>query len=208
MDITRFNQELAGKVAKAKRFERQNDIKRAIESWLEISEMAINFSKNPRIESTFRNMLISKTEQIFQHIRDLKTPKKKVVIKEEFKLPEVISTEIISPVDDTPISSSEDVEPKGLADDNWMDMVDFKEAPGGVVEIEPPKDFKIATPHDPNYIEKIKKASEENHMGGLMQREKPKIKNVDNGTKVFCFACGAEIQSGAKICSECGTQLG
>lgn len=204
MDLTKFNQELASKVAKAKRFERQNDIKRAIESWLEISEMAINFSKNPRIESTFKNMLISKTKQIFQHVRDLKTPKKKVVIREEVKLPEVISTE----VEEMPIPKSEDIEPKGLADDNWMDKIDFKESPKGIIEVAPPKDFKIVTPHDPNYIEKVKKASEENNVGMLKQLEKPKSDKVDNGTKVFCFACGAEIESGAKICDQCGTQLG
>lgn len=206
MDITKFNQELRTKVAKAKSAEKHKNIKRAIELWLEISEMAINFSKNPRIESTFKNMLIKKTEQIFQHIRDLKSPKKKEIFiekiepKEEIRVPE-------TKVEELPIPPSKDVKPKGLADDNWMDMVDFKEAPGGVIEIEPPKDFKIATPHDPNYVEKIKKASEENHTGGLMQQEKPKINNVDNGTKVFCFACGAEIPSGAKICSECGTQI-
>ena len=204
MDLTKFNQELASKVAKAKRFERQNDIKRAIESWLEISEMAINASKDPRIESTFKNMLISKTQQIFQHIRDLKAPKKKVVIREEVKLPEVIRTE----VEEMPIPKSEEIEPKGLADDNWMEKIDFKEPPKGIIEVAPPKDFKIATPHDPEYIEKVKKASEEHDVGMLKQLEKPKNDKVDNGTKVFCFACGAEIESGAKICSQCGTELG
>jgi len=206
MDLTRFNQELASKVAKAKRFERQNDIKRAVESWLEISEMAINFSKNPRIESTFKNMLIKKTQQIFDHVRDLRSPKKKVVFVEKIEPKEEIRV-VETKVEELPIPPSEDVKPKGLADDNWMDQIDFKEAPKGVIEIAPPKDFKIATPHDPEYVEKMKKVSEENHMGGVMQQERPKINNVDNGTKVFCFACGAEIQSGAKVCSECGTQI-
>lgn len=206
MDLTKFNQELAIKVAKAKRFEKQNDLKRAIEVWLEISEMAINISKNPRIDSQFKNMLIIKTRQIFQHVKDLKTPKKKVVIKEEVKLPEVEAAEI--KVEKSAISNSDSVEPKGLADDNWMEMIDFKEPPNGIIEIAPSKDFKIATPHDPDYVEKAKKASEEHDLGGVMQRERPKINNTDNGTKVFCFACGAEVQSGANVCSECGTKLG
>jgi len=210
MDITKFNQELGRKVAKAKVFEKHNDLKKAIELWLEISEMAINLSKKPGLEFTFKNMLISKTEQIFQHIRDLKSPKKREIIIEDIIPPEEINTEVKVPqmkVEATSISKSEEVESKGLNDDNWMDKIDFSEPPKGVVEIKPSEEFKIITPHDPDYVEKMKKLSEEKDMGNLMQREKPKNNKVDNNNKTFCFTCGAEIEPNAKICKECGTDL-
>ena len=210
MDISKFNRELATKIAKAKGFERHHNFKKSIEFWLEISELIIEFSKKPGLDFSYRNMLISKTEQIFQHVRDLKAPKRTEVIRKEVTPKEEILPEVKTPemsVEEPPISTSVDVEPKGLDDENWMDKIEFKDPPTGVVEIEPSKDFKIVTPHDPNYIEKVKKLSEDLDKGNLKQREKPKKHKVDNGTKVFCFACGAEIQHGVQICHQCGTEL-
>ena len=211
MDISKFNRELATKIAKAKGFEKRQNFKGAIEYWLEISELIIEFSKKPGLDFSYRNMLISKTEQIFQHVRDLKAPKRREVIRKEVTpreeiLPEVKPPEISAEEPASP--ASVDVEPKGLDDENWMDKIDFKDPPTGVLEIEPSKDFKIVTPHDPNYVEKMKKLSEDHDNGMLKQQVKPKNNNVDNGIKVFCFACGAEVEHGAKVCNECGTNLG
>ena len=45
MDITKFNKNLAEKVAKANAYEKNNRIQDAIDTWVEISEMALNASK-------------------------------------------------------------------------------------------------------------------------------------------------------------------
>jgi len=45
MDISKFNQELGVKIAKAKSFEKYNDLKNAIKLWIEVSEMIIAASK-------------------------------------------------------------------------------------------------------------------------------------------------------------------
>ena len=72
MDITQFNKELGTKISIAKRFEKKGDIKAAIQEWMEISEMAINFSKSPKLDASFKNMIITRTQGIFLHIKELK----------------------------------------------------------------------------------------------------------------------------------------
>ncbi|TFG20649.1 MAG: hypothetical protein EU529_14610 [Promethearchaeota archaeon] len=217
MDISKFNQELGVKIAKARAFEKFNEFKKAVKLWIEVSEMIIAASKTQGLDFSYKNMLITKTQQILEHIKDLKSPKRKEII-EEIKPKEVISpeqpplevnkdepsileeTEIIS----QPIKASEKVESNGLADENWMDKVDFSSPPKGIVEINPPKDFKIVTPHDPNYVDKMKKKSEEIDMGNLKIREK---KERTPGGKIICFACGEAIVGSPKICPNCGVEL-
>ncbi|MFW9930356.1 MAG: hypothetical protein ACFFD1_13250, partial [Candidatus Thorarchaeota archaeon] len=72
MDISKFNQELAYKVARATGFEKNQRLKEAIQEWIEITEMVIKISKLPKLEFSFRSMLIEKTEQIINHIKELK----------------------------------------------------------------------------------------------------------------------------------------
>ena len=72
MDISKFNQELAYKVAKANGLEKNNRVKEAIKVWIEITEMVLKMSKLPKLEFSFRSMLIERTEQIIKHIKDLK----------------------------------------------------------------------------------------------------------------------------------------
>ena len=72
MDISKFNQELAYKVARATGFEKNKRIKEAIQEWIEITEMVIKISKLPKLDFSFRSMLIEKTEQIINHIKELK----------------------------------------------------------------------------------------------------------------------------------------
>ena len=83
MDIAKFNKELGTKIAMAKSYEKHDNSEVAIKLWIEISEMTINASKDPTIETPFRHMLITRTEQIFEHIRSLKTPKEVQFIEEE-----------------------------------------------------------------------------------------------------------------------------
>ena len=218
MDISKFNEELGVKIARAKGFEKFNQLKKAVKIWIEVSEMIIAASKTQGLDFSYKNMLITKTQQILEHIKDLKSPKKKEII-EEIKPKEVISpeqpplevnkdepsilkeTETIS----QPRKTSENIESNGLADDNWMDKLDFSSPPKGVVEISPPKDFKIVTPHDPNYVDNMKKMSKEMDMGNLKIREK---KEGTPGDKIICFACGTELPDpDTKICSNCGVEL-
>ena len=217
MDISKFNEELGVKIARAKGFEKFNQLKKAVKIWIEVSEMIIAASKTQGLDFSYKNMLITKTQQILEHIKDLKSPKKKEII-EEIKPKEVISpeqpplevnkdepsilkeTETIS----QPRKTSENIESNGLADDNWMDKLDFSSPPKGVVEISPPKDFKIVTPHDPNYVDKMKKKSEEMDMGDLKIKEK---KEETPGESIICFACGSELPPNTKICSNCGVEL-
>ena len=73
MDIAKFNQELSYKVAKANGLEKHKRFQEAIDLWLDISEMALNASKTPKIEVYYKSMLIEKTKQIINHIKDLKS---------------------------------------------------------------------------------------------------------------------------------------
>ena len=217
MDISKFNEELGVKIALAKGFEKHNELKNAVKLWIEVTEMIIAASKTGGLDFSYRNMLITKTQQILEHIKDLKSPKKKEII-EEIKPQEEISpeqaplevnkgepsilkeTETIS----QPIKTSENIESNGLADDNWMDKLDFNSPPKGIVEISPPKDFKIVTPHDPNYVDKMKKISEEMDKGNLKIQEK---KEETPGDSIICFACGNKLPPDTKICSNCGVEL-
>lgn len=217
MDISKFNQELGVKIAKARAFEKFNELKKAVKLWIEVSEMIIAASKTQGLDFSYKNMLITKTQQILEHIKDLKSPRRKEIY-DEIKYEEEISHEQAplevskdepSILEETerisqPIKNSEKIDSKGLADDNWMDKLDFPSPPEGIVEIKAPKDFNIVTPHDPNYVDKMKKKSEEMDMGNLKVREK---KEGTPGGKLICFACGTELPPDAKICSNCGVEL-
>jgi len=73
MDIAKFNQELSYKVTKANGLEKHKRFQEAIDLWLDVSEMALNVSKTPNIEIHYKSMLIEKTKQIINHIKDLKS---------------------------------------------------------------------------------------------------------------------------------------
>ena len=223
MDITKFNTQLATKIAKAKSCEKNGDKESAINQWIEISEMTLNFSKSPELDFSFRNMLIKRTEQIFQHIKDLKSPKKKkemIVAEpkvEEILVPKVEPSEKIiekksnsknlKPTSKVTPSSPKNDEKKGISDDDWMDKVDFKSPSKGIVEISAPKDFKIITPHDPEYVEKMKKLSDETDISALKREEKPDDYITIKDEKTFCEHCGANLTPNAKDCKECGTKI-
>ena len=220
MNIAKFNKELGTKIAMAKSYEKHDNIEVAIKLWIEISEMTINASKDPTLDSPFRHMLITRTEQIFEHIKSLKAPKEVQFIEEEtIPLEDDIqireSTEDIneikpeSDVIQTDLSSSDKINSSVLKDDDWFEKGDIYPSNNktiGFEEITAPKDFKILTPHDPEYVDKMKKASEDLDMSGYKKPEE-KSADSDNGDKVICFACGASVAPNSKVCKECGTKL-
>ena len=220
MDLTKFNKELGTKIAMAKSFEKHEKIEVAIKLWIEISEMTLNASKDPSLDAAFRHMLINRTEQIFEHIKRLKAPKEVEVIEEKFIPPEEDievqeSTEDINeatPKSDpiqTDIPSADNISSSFLKDDAWFEKGEIYSSnnkPKNFEEIAAPKDFKILTPHDPEYVEKMKKASEEIDMNAYSKPEEKSV-DSDNGDKMICFACGALLPPNTKVCKDCGTKL-
>ena len=71
MDITKFNKTLKSKVALAKSYEKNDEINLAIKLWLEITEITLNFSKSQSIDTVYKNMLITRTKNILDHIKNL-----------------------------------------------------------------------------------------------------------------------------------------
>ena len=223
MDIAKFNKELGTKIAMAKSFEKHDNSEVAIKLWIEISEMTINASKDPSLEAPFRHMLITRTEQIFEHIKSLKAPKEVQFIEEEpIPLEDDIqireSTENIneikpeSDVIQTDLPSSEKTSSSFLKDDDWFEKEDIylsSNKPKGFEEITASKDFKILTPHDPEYVNKAKKASEEMDMSVIKKPEEESADQDGNSDsdKVICFARGALLPPNTKVCKDCGTKL-
>ncbi|MFX0104853.1 MAG: hypothetical protein ACFE75_05140 [Candidatus Hodarchaeota archaeon] len=214
MDITQFNKELGIKIAIAKRYEKNDDIKSAIKQWLEISEMTLNFSKSKNLDASFKNMLINKTKGIFKHIKNLKMGQ----FKEEVYIENYISED-----EDAQIESRSDIakiESKTLqeqesSEESTLDSSinninhkivqdsEFKNLPKGFKEIKTSKDFEIITPHDENFINK--------HMEQAKDMESKKLEGseeLNNSKNLICFACGYDKNSiKDKICKNCGTKL-
>ena len=222
MDIAKFNKELGTKIAMAKSFEKHDNIEVAIKLWIEISEMTINASKDPTLDVPFKHMLITRTEQIFEHIKSLKAPKEVQFIEEE-TIPLEDDTQILESTEDineikpeadviqNDLSSSDKTNSSVLKDDDWFEKVDIHSSnkPKGIEEITAPKDFKILTPHDPEYVDKAKKASEEMDMSVIKKPEEESAdqEGISNSDKVICFACGALLPPNTKVCKDCGTKL-
>lgn len=230
MDIAKFNQELGYKVAKANGLEKHKRYQEAIDLWLDISEMALNASKAPKIEVYYKSMLIEKTKQIINHIKDLKA---KVYAQKGRIQP--VKPETISQTKTTKLSakeegfegeidqfSSESVESSEFSNESEnsenVDKVkiiegsDIKNLPIGFKEIETSKDFTIVTPHDKDHVKKMLSQDhdisvfthEDKEVGASNNKE---LVQPSDKTKMICFACGSEIPANSKVCPTCGTNL-
>ncbi|MBY8983091.1 MAG: hypothetical protein KGD57_09090, partial [Candidatus Lokiarchaeota archaeon] len=154
MDISKFNKELGYRVAKAQGFEKNNKMHEAIEEWLGISDLVLNVTKTPKLNFSYKSMLIKKMKQIMEHVKMLKAqiyvPKTEPVdLEEEYSTEEQITLtqdEKESYLLDPSLGATK---PKVLNDS------EFKNIPKGFKEIEAPKDFKIIAPHDEDFINKI-----------------------------------------------------
>ncbi len=214
MDVARFNKELGRIIARAKSFEKYENFESAIKLWIEVSEMTLKASKDPALDASFRRMLITRTEQIIEHIRDLKSPKKVPLVVQameplETSIHKIESTEINTDTvksEESTINEPDITESSGIKDDNWFDKVETEKSPEGFKEITSSSDFKILTPHDPNHVEKMKKLSEEMDMS-VFKKQDDKQTDHNVGDKVVCFACGALLSPNTSVCNECGTKL-
>ena len=230
MDITKFNKNLAEKVAKANAYEKNNRIQDAIDSWVGISEMALNASKTPNLEYSYKSMIVKKAKQIIEHIKDLKAKIQKPIDPSSLLIDDAFDEEPFHERDSFEEKFYEETEqksPKAIIKskeinykeipkkDNEIKIVEnseFKNIPKGFQEIEAPKDFEIISPHDKDYIEKIieqdidmsifKHNKQDSKSQQHIELEKPK-----DDKKIVCFACGTISASNTKICPNCGTEL-
>ncbi|MBY9004714.1 MAG: zinc ribbon domain-containing protein [Candidatus Lokiarchaeota archaeon] len=222
MDISKFNKELGYRVAKAQGLEKNKKIEEAIKEWLGISDLVLNVTKTPNLNFSYKSMLIEKMTQIMDHIKMLKAqiyvPK-----TEPIKLEEEIEEE-----DEELLTLTPDEKEKYLLDPNLgatkpktekpkvVDDSEFNNIPKGFKEIEAPKDFKIITPHDEDFIKNILKMDvDTSHFKKEEQEVTPQELNTSvtpfepskDVTSEFCFACGTEVSLNQEKCPSCGTKL-
>lgn len=228
MDITKFNKELGKKISMAKKLEKSNNFEGAIKIWLEISEMTLRFSKNPKLEPNYRNMLMKRTKGIFEHVKTLKMG----IAKEEILVEEIEPIEELTQEESTSeVVKSEDItfqkveseviqpsEPVDTSQTKIIEDSEFMNLPEGFKEIETSEEFKIITPHDEDYVKKtlskvgdmdtFKAQKEEKPESTLAQtQQKIDYEQPKDGENIICFACGASLPPNTKVCTACGTSL-
>ncbi len=230
MDISKFNKELADKITEAKILEKRGEFNSAVKVWLKISEMTLNASKSRDIEVAYKNMLVNKTQEIIEYIKSLKN-KDKPAKTEIFHSAETIGKNQIttksqgSPkIDyDQEVKKKNNLGTKSLNENNngSQDINDSGEieVPEGFKEISPSKDFKIITPHNPNYVKNaMDRAEKQTVFKNQENQSSPTNISSDRGTNdfnknfseryVICFACGFDKNpQDKKFCQNCGTKL-
>jgi len=207
MDVEKFNKELKNKVALAKSYEKINEIAVAIKIWLEISEMTLKFSKSRNIEPSFKNMLINRTKGIFAHIKDLKAGQIKSLSEEEIYIQE----EYIQEDPNTEMEETKSTQSVIKDDNEIVEESDFKTIPTGFKEIQP-KEFKIITPHDDDYVKKHVDQVQDSDVFKQQNESQTNNERFDfeeeDSKGLTCFACGYDKNSkDAKTCKNCGIEL-
>ena len=220
MDITKFNKELKAKVTLAKSLENRNEIDLAIKLWLEISEMALKYSKSRGIDTTYKNMLIIRIKGIFEHVKKLKAGQvEKILFEEEAYIPEedfeeeqtaeIIKEEHVVPEKE----EKKGIKPSELIQKKETKIVEesnFKDIPKGFKEILTSTDFKIVTPHDEDYVKKhlSQETNPSQQQKSLPEVERLEFEQPEDSENLICFACGYDKNmKDAKTCKSCGTAL-
>ncbi len=228
MDITQFNKELGIKIAIAKRFEKKGDIKAAIQEWIDISEMALNFSKSPKIDASFKNMIINRTKGIFIHIKELKAGQiKEQITREELEYieeepsPEISQEKVLGMdtiMQEKQVNQNSILNSTVNSESKIIEDSEFKDIPKGFKEIQPSEDFRIITPHDKDFVEKQRGKAEESVMFGPKKQapsekvtkpaDRIDLEQPKDGKSLICFACGYDKNElNDKVCKNCGTEL-
>jgi ribosomal protein L40E len=221
MDVEKFNNELKNKVALAKSYEKRNEIASAIKIWIEVSEMTLKFSKSRNIDASYKNMLINRTKGIFAHVKNLKAGQiEKPLFEEEIFIQEDdiqdnLNTEMgeIEEIASHKLKAEEiKTTQSAIHDDKKIENdSEFKTVPTGFKEIQP-KDFKIITPHDDDYVKKRLNQVQHSDLfkqQGESQSKDERFEFEDEDSKdLICFACGYDKNpKNAKTCKSCGTEL-
>jgi hypothetical protein len=224
MDITKFNQELGRKISKAQAHEKKNDIEKAIDAWLEVSDYALRASKDPKIEFSFKSMLIERIQQIIDHVKQLKgmtEPQKQVLSMKENKfIDDLLENGEKLSTENSTLKQPEVQEPSNNEEKSVVikEESEFKNIPDGFKEIEPSKEFKIITPHKEDFLKELQNHDVDTSI--FKQSVELKSKEDDSSTKknqitkrksegstIYCFACGNELTSDMKQCPNCGTKV-
>ncbi len=69
--IVTFNEKLKDLVDKAKGYDNLKNYKKSIKAWIEISEFCLKFAGDPKIDITYKNMLVKKIRNIINHVKSL-----------------------------------------------------------------------------------------------------------------------------------------
>jgi rubrerythrin len=175
-------------------------------------------------------MIIKKAQQIIEHIKELKTK-----IQQRFEPSSLLDDgafdeEPFHEIDSSETIISEETEQKSpkatntskeinnketLKKDNEIKIIEnseFENIPKGFKEIETSEDFKIITPHDKDYVEKIIKQDIDmsifkHDKQNSQSQQRIELEQPKDDKKIVCFACGTISPSNTKICPSCGTEL-
>ncbi len=230
MDITKFNKILNLLVNKAKIAEKNNNLKDAVDVWIEITELTLKASKNPKLEFTFRNMLYNRTKGIIEHIKELKNELNKLKIKpiiiqkpkekksneirEDIPKPAMIKEPDIQKEINVETNENKIQEERFNAIQRDFEIIEnsqFKNLPKGVKEIKASNKFEILAPHDPEYVEK--RINQDIDMSIFAQNNSSannneiQLENYNQKGNKICFACGQEVPAKSTKCINCGTEL-
>ncbi len=230
MDIAKFNQELSYKINKANGLEKNNKVQEAVDLWLEICDMTLRVSKTPNLEFSYKSMLIDKTKQMINHIKNLKqklisqrrvaqhTEQKPIrqSIDSEIKTETTQSETILNPASNSVSENLNESEaiitPDDIEEVKVVENSDIKNLPIGFKEIETTEEFKIISPHDKDHIKKIQSQAHTLDISKQEKKDLPLPKRIEpdppiNESNIICFACGSEISSKSKKCPTCGTDM-
>ena len=229
MDIADFNKELSYKINKANGLEKHNKVQEAVDLWLEICDMTLRVSKTPNLEFSYKSMLIDKTKQMINHIKNLKqklisqrrvaqrTEQKPIhqSIDSEIKAEPTQSETILKPASNSASENENESETINTQDDikevKVVKNSDIENLPLGFTEIETTEEFNIITPHDKDHIEKTLKQDHNLDFSRQEKNDLPLPKRIEPDppiieSNIICFACGSEIPK-SKKCPTCGTDL-
>jgi hypothetical protein len=223
MDISKFNKELKTKVSLARSYEKRNEIDSAIKLWLEISEMALKFSKSRNIDARYKNMLLNRTKGIIKHIKSLKAGKYEKALFEDDNIEQSEEVRDVETSKDGEVN--EIVPPKGIPKERTteetgenktveiIEHTELKNLPKGFKELKTSSEFTIVTPHDEEYVKKQLARYRESSKLNQDDENKKKDekvefnKSADEGI-LICFACGYDKNPrNSKVCKNCGTEL-
>jgi len=192
--------------------------------------MALNASKTPNLDSSYRSMIIKKAQQIIEHIKELKVKIKISIEPSTSLIDDVFDEELFQESDSSEeiiyeeseqkppkvASTSKEINhkeiPKKENESKIVKDSDFKNLPKGFKEIEASEDFKIVTPHDKDYVEKIIKQDVDmsifkHDKQNSQPQRRNELEQPKDDKKIVCFACGTISPSNTKICPNCGTEL-
>jgi len=203
--IVTFNEKLKDLVDKAKGYDNLKNYKKSIKAWIEISEFCLHFTKNPKMDIIFKNMLVKKIRNIINHVKSLKLKmqqkEQRIIELEEDKISTLINDLPEAPTSD-PETLDSSVDNGTIKDDiissdqKVKSVQESKNIPNGFKQIKPKKyDFETIIP-------KNKKKSREN-----LEKKSPKKDDKLKKPTRPCPFCGVGIGIDEKICSHCGTPL-